>query len=308
MIDSTELIEVVKQLELSLPDNYNSFSIDDKSHICKLLDDLLKVKRDLDQAKALNEPKLDCLRLELLRLSAQTKLITNLEIISSAKPAASKLSTENTLYQGLDNIDRQLEHYLNYDNGYYIELGANNGLSQSNTAYFEKERGWKGVLIEPILHNFLECKKNRSESNYFCNAACVPFNYPQETVKLLYSNLMTSQESEFSTLSNVQEHAQRGKRFLQSHEEVVPYFALARTLTDILEDAKAPRDIDFLSLDVEGVELEVLKGLDFNKHTIKYMLIESEDVETLSEYLATHGYKKIDRLSYHDHLFQLDTD
>ncbi len=45
-------------------------------------------------------------------------------------------------------IDRKLEHYLNYRNGFFIEVGANNGFNQSNTYYFEKFKGWKGILVE----------------------------------------------------------------------------------------------------------------------------------------------------------------
>ena len=60
---------------------------------------------------------------------------------------------------GLNNLDLKLEKYLNYNNGFFIELGANDGISQSNTYYFEKNKNWNGVLIEPILHKYLELKK-----------------------------------------------------------------------------------------------------------------------------------------------------
>ena len=66
-------------------------------------------------------------------------------------------------YFGLNGLDSLIEHFVNYDNGFFVELGANDGLTQSNTAYFEKSRGWKGVLIEPSPNKFLECIKNRSE-------------------------------------------------------------------------------------------------------------------------------------------------
>jgi len=49
-------------------------------------------------------------------------------------------------YFGLNNLDEKLEKYLNFDNGYFVELGANNGVHQSNTLYFEKYRGWRGGI------------------------------------------------------------------------------------------------------------------------------------------------------------------
>ena len=94
-------------------------------------------------------------------------------------------------YNGLDKLDQKIEKYLDFDNGFYIELGANNGIEQSNTFYYEVYRNWSGILIEPILHKYLDCKKNRSSKNKFYNNACVSFDFSENYVKLLYSNLMT---------------------------------------------------------------------------------------------------------------------
>ena len=92
-------------------------------------------------------------------------------------------------YYGKNNLDQQLEKYLNFSNGFFIEIGAHDGITQSNTFYFEKNKNWRGVLIEPSRHIFLKCKKHRSKKNYFYNNACVSFNYKKRYVKLLYSNL-----------------------------------------------------------------------------------------------------------------------
>ena len=64
-------------------------------------------------------------------------------------------------YFGLNSLDKKLKKYLNYNEGYFIELGANDGVSQSNTYYFEKNNKWNGILIEPVIHNYIKCKKNR---------------------------------------------------------------------------------------------------------------------------------------------------
>ena len=52
-------------------------------------------------------------------------------------------------YFSINQLDKQLEQYVNYDNGFFVELGANDGVSQSNSLYFEMKRNWQGVLIEP---------------------------------------------------------------------------------------------------------------------------------------------------------------
>ena len=74
-------------------------------------------------------------------------------------------------------LDKKLYNvFQKKKNGFFIELGANDGLKQSNTAMFEKHLGWKGILIEPSLKGFELCKKNRPNS--IClNCACVSKDY-----------------------------------------------------------------------------------------------------------------------------------
>jgi hypothetical protein len=59
-------------------------------------------------------------------------------------------------YNSLYKFDRQLEKYVNYDGGYFVELGTNDGVTQSNSLYFEKHRSWCGVLVERSPPNFLK--------------------------------------------------------------------------------------------------------------------------------------------------------
>ena len=79
--------------------------------------------------------------------------------------------------------------------------------------------------------------------------------------------------------------------------------ALAKTLTSILEDSNSPQKIDFMSLDVEGAELAVLLGLDFDRYHIKYILVECRDIDALQVFLSSKKYTLIEKLSYHDYLF-----
>ena len=57
-----------------------------------------------------------------------------------------------------------LKKYLDFKNGFFIEVGAHDGIFQSNTLNLEKNLGWTGVLIEPSLNAYLECLKNRPKS------------------------------------------------------------------------------------------------------------------------------------------------
>jgi len=94
-------------------------------------------------------------------------------------------------YFALNEIDRKLEKYLSYKHGFFVELGANDGITQSNTKYFELFRKWEGILIEPNPQKWEECVSNRSKRSSSINAACVSFEFEGDSVNMLYSNLMT---------------------------------------------------------------------------------------------------------------------
>ena len=72
-------------------------------------------------------------------------------------------------YFGLNNLDKKISKHFDYKNGYYVELGANDGISQSNTLFLELSKSWKGILIEPIKSKFRQCKELRSKDNKFFN-------------------------------------------------------------------------------------------------------------------------------------------
>jgi FkbM family methyltransferase len=206
-------------------------------------------------------------------------------------------------YFSLNQLDRKLEKYVNYDNGYFVELGANDGVTQSNSLYFEKHRNWRGVLVEPAPQNFLKCRQNRSARNSIYCAACVSFDYGHEFVRFAYSNLMTTPITLESDIQDPRAHAELGSRFLGTGETVFEFGAVARTLNALLLDAHAPRKIDLLSLDVEGAELEVLKGIDHQIFRFKYLLVECRDFTRLSDYLEKQGYRFVEKLSVQDYLF-----
>ena len=73
-----------------------------------------------------------------------------------------------------DEVNSILKEYINYKNGFYIEIGANDGVRQSNTLYFEKFKNWRGILVEPSKR-YNNLIKNRKKKNYFFNVACCSF-------------------------------------------------------------------------------------------------------------------------------------
>jgi hypothetical protein len=99
------------------------------------------------------------------------------------------------------------------------------------------------------------------------------------------------------------DHAESGKEFLDNSENIFTFGAIAKTLNELLQKAKAPNKIDLLSLDVEGAEIEVLKGIDHKAYRFTYLCIECRDIIKLTSYLNLVGYELVEQLSEYDYLF-----
>ncbi|NVO55032.1 FkbM family methyltransferase [Rhodobacteraceae bacterium B1Z28] len=215
-----------------------------------------------------------------------------------------RLKKREAKYFGLNSLDQKLEPYVDFDNGFFVELGANDGITQSNSYYFEKARNWNGILIEPAPHNFLKCFARRGKtSRVFCNA-CVEFGFPDKLVELTYANLMSISVGLDLDLADKDQHLRDAQQHMKETEVSFSFGAVAKPLNEILIDGEAPDQINFLSLDVEGAELNVLKGIDHDRFRFDYMLIECRSFDRLNDYLQSVGYKFETSLSQHDYLFK----
>jgi FkbM family methyltransferase len=215
-----------------------------------------------------------------------------------------KLRSYFRKFHSLNKLDEALSVLLPHKNGYYVEIGANDGISQSNSLYFERKKNWSGILVEPDKHNFRLLTRNRKKRNKFFNCACVSFDFKENFIKFIYSNLMSVTINDKSEFDKVNTHALSGMQFLAKDEIIKTYLVPAMNLESILEKANAPSLMDFFSLDVEGHELEVLKGLNHTKFRFKYILIETSEFATISSFLNNARYHFIEKLSHHDYLFK----
>jgi hypothetical protein len=203
-------------------------------------------------------------------------------------------------YFSLNDLDRKLERHIDFDNGYFFEAGASDGVNQSNTLYFESSRGWKGVLVEPIPQRFLSCRERRGKISKCVWSALVPPNWPLPFVELVYCDLMTITRSELAHI-NPDGHI-RDWKSLGPDRESYSFFAPARTISSILDEANLLH-IDLFSLDLEGFECAALLGLDLTRFDIQYFCIECRNLEATRSVLGDN-YEVVDQLSYHDYLFK----
>jgi FkbM family methyltransferase len=199
----------------------------------------------------------------------------------------------------LNELDRQIEPFLDFDRGTFIEAGANDGLQQSNTLYFERYRQWTGLLVEPIPDLATRCRRNRPRCRVE-NVALAPHGHPQTHLAMRFCGLMSVVKGGMKSFREELEHVQAGSacQRLQPYDVTVP----VATLSD-LWDRHQLEEVDLLSLDVEGYELQALQGLDFDRHRPGWMLIEARYREDIDAYVLP-WYEAIAELSHHDVLYK----
>lgn len=200
----------------------------------------------------------------------------------------------------LGYLDFKLRTLCDFQGGFFVEVGANDGIAQSNTLYFERYLGWRGLLIEAVPELARACATNRPAC-LVENAALVSAFYPGSTIPMRYCNLMSVVSGGMKTPEEEERHIERGCRLQQV--ESFPLEAPARTLSSILEQ-HGIEHIDLLSLDVEGYELEALRGIDFYVYKPRLMLIEARYRREIDDYLAPL-YEPVAPLSHHDVLYVL---
>ena len=197
--------------------------------------------------------------------------------------------------------ERIIELFSNRrDPGWFIEIGANDGLTQSNTKHLELFKGWQGLLVEPIPANHLRQSVTRLSSTHKVRAACVPPDFNEEVVELVYANLMTTALS-LENEKDPWQHTAKGME--HARQEAYVFEAPAKTLDEILHAVGAPNSIDLFTLDVEGAELDVLRGVNFDKYRFDNLVVEDDNPGAIREYLESKGYQLRRQLTHHDYLF-----
>ncbi|HET7086154.1 MAG TPA: FkbM family methyltransferase [Rhizomicrobium sp.] len=214
------------------------------------------------------------------------------------RPLYELFGSDRWSHLALNDLDRKLKKYLDFENGTFIEAGGNDGLSQSNTYWFERFRGWRGLLVEPVPDQAALCRRNRPHAEVI-NAALVA-DASTPSVRIKAAKLMAFIPG---ARSKAEEEAHLDAAIkVQQLADVSEIEVPAVTLASIL-DAHPGRKVDFLSLDVEGYEIPVLLGMAPERHRPGLILVETPNLAGVLDALKGH-YQPIDQLSHHDYLLK----
>ena len=175
-----------------------------------------------------------------------------------------------------------IKFYNNKEGGFFIEIGASDGLELSNTYLLETKYKWKGICCEPIPKKFEKLVKNRPNSICYKQAV-----YNQSGLILPFDI-----SNSYDLLSGISEHIDKHKSSVDNDKTTVQVETIS--LLDVLEKSNAPSFIEYMSLDTEGSEFEILKNFDFEKYTFGLIDVEHNFMEPrrteIRNLLLSKGY------------------
>ena len=173
--------------------------------------------------------------------------------------------------------------YLN--EGFFIEIGAANGVDLSNTYLLETKFNWNGVVVEPAKIWGEDLTENR---NCTISYDCL---YSETGLKIKF---LETTKPEFSTLKIDNKSKDVHEAYRLKNNKTYELNTLS--FSDFSTKYNLPKKIDYLSVDTEGTELDILKSIELNNFDIKLITVEhnfTEKREAIYSYLNNHGYERV---------------
>jgi len=184
-------------------------------------------------------------------------------------------------------------------NGYFVEIGACDGVHLSNTLLLERRHGWTGILAEPARgwHNRLASNRSAIIDHRAVYART------GETLQFLE----TTQPDLSGLCCTLPTDGHQNHRHTDQEYPVTTV-----SLQDLLREHQAPAQIHYLSMDVEGAEWEILRHFDFSKHSINVITVEHNYVAStrscIQKLMEQNNYVRLlDNISRWDDWYVLNT-
>ena len=175
-----------------------------------------------------------------------------------------------------------IQSYNKKENGFFIEIGASDGISFSNTYLLETQYKWNGICCEPIPNQFEKLVKNRP------NSICYDKAVYNNSGLILDFDIANNSDM----LSGISGHIDAHKSGVDANKTTIQVQTIS--LLDILHNSNAPSFIEYMSLDTEGSEFEILKHFDFEKYTFGLIDVEHNYIEPrrteIKNLLLSKGY------------------
>jgi len=185
------------------------------------------------------------------------------------------------------------------ENGFFLDIGAHDGISLNNTYFFEKYRNWNGICIEPIPEVFERLDKNRSCIKI---KGCIAEKNGRSIFLKIegYSEMLSGLVDDYDLRHLYRIEAEIQQYGGKKQEIEVECF----NVNDMLAENNISF-IDYCSLDVEGAEFSILKSIDFKNIIIDVFTIENNyGTSDIRNFMHSKGYDLIACLGC-DEVFRL---
>jgi len=175
---------------------------------------------------------------------------------------------------------------------FYIDIGANDGLIVSNTAYFDLNLGWGGICIEPHPRAFSELVKNRPNAKKI--NICISNEESEVDFCVVngYAEMLSGIEKCYHP-----DHKKRVELEIEKHggnKEIIKI--VSKPLKQIIKENEVKK-VDYLSIDTEGSELEILKSIDYDLVDIRIISTENSSGSDIKTFLQSKGFVFADLIS-----------
>lgn len=190
--------------------------------------------------------------------------------------------------------------FHNKRNGVFIDVGAHDGKKYSNSYFFEKELGWNGICIEPLETPFQQLQKRRK---CICVNACIS---SQEGL-LKFFKVSGAPEMLSGIIDTYNEkHYNRLKIEIERDGGTLSIIEVPAYRLETLLEKHNIKLVDFLSIDTEGSELDILQSINFAKVKIHVICVENNDycrTPEIKNFLISQGFRLVDYLKQSDEVY-----
>jgi FkbM family methyltransferase len=194
-------------------------------------------------------------------------------------------------YYSQENQDRYLNEqvFKGFKDGFYVDVGAHDGININNTYFFEKHLDWEGICIEPLPEIFSQLQTNRPNSTNINKAICLFEGNVDFYKNSGYTEMLSGIASTYD--KRHKERLNYENNVMGSSTEIIS--VKSTKLSTVLKNIN---HVHYLSIDVEGAEFHVIQSIDFDKCFIDVIGYENNYENTgqvIKRYLESKGYEKL---------------
>ncbi len=205
-------------------------------------------------------------------------------------------------YYGQYQQDKYLDQlFKRKNNGFFVDIGAHDGLTFSNSYFFEKERGWSGVCVEPIPEIFEKLNKVRDCIKV---NGCISDKVGSENFLRVKGDVVDTEMLSGLVEDYDERHLERIDRELKEYGGTKEEIEVnCYNINTVLKENNITK-VDFFTIDTEGNEMKILNTIDFNAFDFDLFIVENNyETEEMNDFMKTKGFKRIKKIG-HDEVYR----